>query len=165
MKKYLLTLVLSITFILPVFCQKDSTKISPEVKLFMTIMQDMEQYVPDTSAAPNDKITTKIQAIRQLRGGFNINEVVLFKLEESRQKNELNTQTYNRIKAFFKTGNGKRWLDNAVIHIYRKRFTYAELKTLEKFYRTPAGQKMATELPLIMVESLKAAEMIQKLAK
>ena len=31
-----------------------------------------------------------------------------------------------------------------------------------KFYRKLAGQKLATELPLIIVQSLAAAEMIQK---
>jgi hypothetical protein len=31
-----------------------------------------------------------------------------------------------------------------------------------KFYKTNAGQKMATDFPVIMLQSLKAAEMIKE---
>lgn len=68
----------------------------------------------------------------------------------------------DKVSMFLKSGNGKRWLDNAMIWIYRNHFTYSELKKLVKFYKTSAGQKMATELPLIMVKSLKAGEMIKE---
>ena len=68
----------------------------------------------------------------------------------------------DKVETFFKSGNGKRWLDKTMIWIYRNHFTYSELKKLVKFYKTPAGQKMATELPLIMVKSLKAGEMIKE---
>ncbi len=44
--------------------------------------------------------------------------------------------------------------------IYRKHFTYGEVKQLIKFYKTSAGKKMAVGLPIIMIESLRAAEMI-----
>ena len=98
-----------------------------------------------------------------MRGGFNINEVIEFKIEEDRQKNEVPKAELDKVANFFTSGNGKKWLNNAMIWIYRNHFTYSELKKLVKFYKTPAGQKMATELPLIMVKSLKAGEMIKEL--
>ena len=60
----------------------------------------------------------------------------------------------------FKTGNGKKWLDNAVIWIYRSQFTYKELKQLVRFYKKEVGQKLATDLPIIMMQTLTAAEKI-----
>ena len=76
--------------------------------------------------------------------------------------NFLSQAELDKVAIFFKSGNGKKWLDNAITWIYRNHFTYSELKKLVKFYKTPAGQKMATELPLIMVKSLKAGEMIKE---
>jgi len=99
--------------------------------------------------------------LRNLRGGFKINEAIDFKIEEDRQKNETSKTEMDKLSDFFKSGNGKRWLDNAVIWIYRSYFTYKELKQLVKFYKTSAGQKMATNFPIIMMQSLKAAEMIK----
>ena len=93
---------------------------------------------------------------------FDANNTKEFKIEEDRQKNEVPKAELDKVSMFLKSGNGKRWLDNAMIWIYRNHFTYSELKKLVKFYKTSAGQKMATELPLIMVKSLKAGEMIKE---
>ncbi|HYC29552.1 MAG TPA: DUF2059 domain-containing protein, partial [Chitinophagaceae bacterium] len=140
--------------------QTDSSAKKAIAPIFTRIVSEIQTYVPDTSAAPDDKITRKIIEIRQLRGGFNINEAIEFKLEEDRQKGDLSPEQFNKLSAFFSSGNGKKWLDNAVIWIYRKHFTYSELKQMAKFYRTPAGKKMGSELPVIILQSLKASEMI-----
>lgn len=122
----------------------------------------MSAYKPDTTPPPADKITQKIVELRKLRGGFNINEALAFKMEEDRQKGELPADVQKKLADYFTTGNGKRWLDNAVIWIYRNRFTYDELKSLVKFYKTSAGQKMASDFPVIMLESLAAGQMLKE---
>lgn len=129
--------------------------------IFDRIVIGVKDFQLDTTSAPTDKITKTIIELRNLRGGFNINEVVDYKIQEDRQKKEIPKEEIDKLETFFKTGNGKSWLDNATIWIYRKHFTYKELKRLVKFYKTSAGQKMATDFPIIMMQSLRAAEMIK----
>ena len=131
--------------------------------IFQRIAAGIKDYKLDTSAAPDDKITKKILELRSLRGGFNINEVIDFKIAEDRQKNEVPKEQLDKVERFFKTGNGRRWLDNAVIWIYRQHFTYPELKQLVKFYKTSAGQKMADDFPVIMLQSIRAGELIKEM--
>lgn len=145
------------------FAQTDTAKKNSIPAIFDRIAKSITDYQLDTTTAPDDKTTRKIIELRNLRGGFNINEVIEFKIEEDRQKNEVPKAELDKVANFFTSGNGKTWLNNAMIWIYRNHFTYSELKNLVKFYKTSAGQKMATELPLIMVKSLKAGEMIKEL--
>lgn len=72
---------------------------------------------------------------------------------------------YGRIKGYIETGNGKKWLDNAMIRIYREHFTLPEVEAAIAFYKTSAGQKMASDFPILMIQSLKAAELIMEYAK
>ncbi|MBP8114332.1 MAG: DUF2059 domain-containing protein [Chitinophagaceae bacterium] len=162
MKKYLIIVFIFCLFINNLFAQTDTTKKNSIPEIFSRITKSITDFQLDTTSAPNDKITKKIIELRNFRGGFNINEVIEFKIEEDRQKNEVPKAELDKVETFFKSGNGKRWLDKTMIWIYRNHFTYSELKKLVKFYKTPAGQKMATELPLIMVKSLKAGEMIKE---
>ena len=131
--------------------------------IFQRIGAGLKDYKLDTSAAPDDKITKKIRELRALRGGFNINEAIDFKIEEDRQKNEVPKEELDKLAAFFKAGNGRQWLDNAVTWIYRQHFTYPELKQLVRFYRTSAGKKMADDFPIIMLKTLRAGEMIKEM--
>jgi uncharacterized protein len=142
-------------------CYAQDTAKNKVPSIFERIATGVKDYKLDTSAAPNDKITKKILELRDLRGGFNINEAIDFKIAEDRQKNEVSKEELDKIASFFKSGNGKRWLDNAIVWIYRNHFTYSELKQLVKFYRTSAGQKMADDFPVIMLQSLRAGEMIK----
>ena len=142
------------------FGQDDTTP-----NIFEKLTSAAKNFRLDTSAAPADRITAKINELRSLRGGFNINEVMQFKIEEDRQKKETPAKDLDVLAAFFTSGKGKYWLDNAVTWIYREHFTYRELKKIVKFYRTTAGQKMATDFPAIMIKSLQAAEMIADLNK
>jgi uncharacterized protein len=128
--------------------------------VFVRIMDSIKSYQPDTTAPPDDKITWEIIRLRKLRGGFNINEVMSYKAEEDRRKKEKPADELDRSAAYFQSGNGRKWLENAVIWIYRRHFTYDELKTLTKFYSTSAGQKFAADLPVIMVQSMAAAQML-----
>ncbi len=155
-----LLLLLFLAVAMPALAQ--NTPVDPDI--FNKITAAAKEYVPDTSAAPNDKLTRKIMEFRNLKGGFNINEAVLFKFQEEEAKatDAAAKEAVQKMKDAFFNGNAKHWLNNAIIHIYRTQFTYKEMRQLVKFYRTPAGQKMATQLPVIIVKSLAAAEMIQK---
>src|SRR5690606_34582638 len=94
--------------------------------------------------------------------GFNINEAILFKIGEDQQKGDLQKEEAEKLEQFFSTGKGKTELDNAVIWIYRDLFTMREIRKLTQFYNSSAGQKLSENFPLIMVQSLKAAEEIGK---
>lgn len=129
--------------------------------IFEKLTNDLKDYKPDTTKAPNDKITKEIIKLRILKGGFNINEAIEYKLAEDKQKSEMSTADFEKFSTYFKTGNGKRWLNNAIISIYRQYFTYRELKQLTKFYKTAAGRKMADNFPFLMLKSLMAAEAVK----
>ena len=146
-----------------VFSQVDSLNPKKKSLIFDRLTKDLKEYKLDTTEVPNDKITKVIIELRNLKGGFNINEAIEYKLEEDKQKKEFSEADFESFSFFFLNGNGKKWLDNAVIWIYRTHFTYQELKQLVKFYKTPAGQKIATEFPIIMMKSLAAAEGIKNI--
>lgn len=129
---------------------------------FEKITTAVKEYKIDTSAVPGDKKTRKIIALREAKGGFNINEAIQYKLGEELQKKEKPADELQKMAAYFTSGPGKQQLDNAIIWIYRNTFSYKELKQLVKFYRSKTGQKMSASFPVIMLESLAAAEIIQK---
>lgn len=147
------------------FSQADTSSTKNPSAVFNNITKRVKEFRLDTTAAPDDKITEKIIELRNLKGGFNINEAINFKIEEERQKTETPTAELDKLSDYFNTGNGKKWLGNAITWIYRRNFTYAELKQLVKFYKTAAGQKMASEFPVIMLQSLQAGEMIKEMYK
>lgn len=144
------------------FSQIDSLNKTSE-NIYNRIGKALTEYNLDTSDSPDDRIKRKILELRNLRGNFNINEVVEFKIQEDINKGEISKKELDGLSNFFTNGKGKKWLDNAVIWIYRRHFTYPELKEMVKFYQTSAGRKMSIELPIIMVESLKAAELIKEI--
>lgn len=158
MKKQLLFIFIMLLSVIRSKAQTDSIYTSG---VFDKITNEIKTYKLDTSAVPNDKITKKINELRQLRGGFNINEAIMYKMEEEEQKNETPKATFDYLKGQFTNGKGKQWLDNAVLHIYRSHFNYRELKQLVKFYKTSAGQKLAADFPYIMMKTLMAAQTIQ----
>ena len=161
MIKYFIPTILLCFLAATSFCQTDTAAGNMASSIFERIAKSIKAFQLDTTAAPNDKVTAKIIELRALRGGFNINEAIDFKLEEDRQKGEMPKAEVEKLSAFFKSGNGKKWLDNATNWIYRRHFTYPELKQLVSFYKTSAGQKMAADFPIIMMQSLRAAEMIK----
>ncbi|MEI9943553.1 MAG: DUF2059 domain-containing protein [Chitinophagaceae bacterium] len=148
--------------VMTTFSQSDTAIKEKYLSIFDKIANGVKEYKLDTSFAPVDKITKKIVELRSLKGGFNINEAIDYKLEEDKQKGDAPVSEMSKFTEFMKTGNGKKWLDNAVVWIYRQHFTYKELKQLVKFYKTPAGRKMSGAFPVVMMQSLAAAEMIKE---
>ncbi len=161
MKKYInLTIVLCLFYSLS-FSQSDTSTVLDAADVFKRISKELESFKLDTTAAPNDKITKKIIELRNVKGGFNINEAIKFKIGEDKQKNESSIADIEKLATFFQSGDGKRLLDNAMIWIYREHFTYSELTQLVKFYKSSAGKKMSANFPLVMLKSLAAAETIK----
>ena len=161
MKTNYLFLLVYLFFTASLIAQNE-TGVPKNSPIFQRITEGMKNYKLDTLSPPDDKSTKLIMELRELKGGFNINEFIQFKMEEESQKPENNTEEFRRAMDFFTRGNGKKWLDNAVINIYRNHYTEKELKALVKFARTPAGQKLASETPLIILQTVTAGEMLKE---
>lgn len=131
-------------------------------EIFQKVSAAVKDFKVNTSAVPEDQFTREIRKLRVTKGGFNINEAILFKIGEDQQKGDLNKEEAEKLEQFFSTGKGKTDLDNAVIWIYRDLFTIREIRKMTQFYNSSAGQKVSQNFPLIMVESLKAVEEIGK---
>ena len=159
-KSLIVVLCFAISFL---FLQLE-TKAQEGPSVFEKLTNSLKEYKPDTTTPPDDKLTRKIIQLRELKGGFNINEAFNYKIEEEMQKGETPKAELEQLKAYFTTGDGKRRLDNAVIWVYRQEFTYKEIKKLVRFYKTSAGQKLSSSLPVIILRSLVAAEMVKEAA-
>jgi hypothetical protein len=140
--------------------QTDTTSGSKAAGAIEKILNEVKAYKIDTSDVPDDKITRKIIQLRKLRGGFNVNEVISYKMQEEERNKETPISTMTALKEQFQSGKAKQWLDNAVIWVYRQQFTYKELKQMVRFYKTSAGQKYATYFPAVMLKTLMAAQTI-----
>ena len=154
--------ILSLFFFSTARSQNIQPDTSGKGQVYERIMQAMAGFTPDTSAPPEDRLTRKIRKLRQLRGGFNINEMLEFKLAEERQKKEKPAAHINSLSDFFSQGNGKRWLDHAAIWIYRKQYNYRDIKRMVRYYRSATGQKSADLFPVIMVQLILTAETLTK---
>ena len=133
--------------------------------VFEKITATLKDFKVNTTAVPEDQLTREIRKLRETKGGFNINEAISFKIGEDLTKGDLTQLESEKLDQFFKSGKGKSDLDNAVIWIYRDLFTTSEVRKLTKFYKSSAGQKLSENFPIVMLESLKAAEGIMKTNK
>lgn len=129
-----------------------------ESDVFTRITSSAQNFVIDTTAVPDDKLSREIRKLIQIKGGFNIAEAIEYKIAEDKNSGDLSAADAKLVSDFFTTGNGSKWLDNALVRIYREKFTLTEIRSLVKFCKSPAGKKMSEEFPVIMLQSLKAAE-------
>src|SRR6476469_10130058 len=104
---FMVAAVLSLTSAL---AQTDS---AGKGSIYERVTSELASFKPDTSAVANDKITRKIRELRTLSGGFNVNSVIEFKMQEDEHKNELSSAALAHLKQEFENGRGKMWLDNA----------------------------------------------------
>ena len=150
------TLIVICCFYSFAFSQKNETD------EFKRISESVKNFEVDTTAVPDDKLSEKISEFRKLRGGFNIQAAMDYKIDEAREKNELSQTEYEDLKKFIDEGDGYKWMNNAVIWMYRKNFTVRDMNKLIKFYKSTTGKKMATQFPIVMLQSAKAAEIISE---
>jgi len=136
---------------------------SQDLPVYEKLMQEMKSFRLDTSAVPEDALTKKIRELRSLRGVFHISEAIQFKLQEEKSKGEMAPAQVAMLETSFQSGAGRRWLDNAMTWIFRRHFTLKEIKSMIRFYKSGAGQKLATAFPLVMLESMAAAQAIHEM--
>lgn len=163
MKKILLFAFMGCFLAITARAQNDSLQEQKVTNLIHRIINTTSKFKIDTTAVPNDRITKKILELRKYRGSFNVDALIDFKLRQDKNNHQISEAEYNREYHFFKDGIGRRWIDNAVIWVYRKHFTYKELRSLARFYKSPAGQKWGSEFPIVIIQVGMAAEQVGKI--
>ena len=119
----------------------------------------------DTVAVPNDSFSKKVRELRSEQKGLTLETILKMKIAEEQQKDTTHSKEYyQKLVDEITTGRTSKLLENSVINIYRRTFTEKELDELIAFYKTSAGQKMNTEYLLLLVQSVKDAEQLLKIA-
>ncbi len=158
--KYILTLALFLFFFQAAFSQIDSSFIA-KIKSLDTA----DVLKIDTSAVPDDIFTKKIKQLRNERSGLTIEAIIKLKLTEEQQKDTAHTKAfYSQLQEELTTGHTGKLLDNSLVNLYRRSYTEKEIDDLIAFYKTSAGKKMDKEFFIVLVESVKDAEQLIKMA-
>ncbi|MDQ6845819.1 MAG: DUF2059 domain-containing protein [Bacteroidota bacterium] len=119
----------------------------------------------DTVAAPDDALTAKIKLLRSEKKGLTLETILKIKLAEEQQKDTSHSKAYYEALTNDVTkGKTSKLIENSLINLYRKNFTGQEIDELISFYKTSAGKKMDKEYIFLMLESMKDAEQLIKLA-
>ena len=105
----------------------------------------------DTTAAPNDELTTAIKKLIEVTNGMNTSKTLMKGSLESQRKLNTNVpdEFYDRMLAAVESGQVNGYIENIVVKIYRQKFTLEEVNQVVKFYDSPVGKKMAVESPII----------------
>ena len=158
--KYILTLTVSLFFFHTAFSQIDSSFMARIKSLDTADVLKM-----DTLAVPDDAFTQKIKQLRSERSGLTIEAIIKQKLTEEQGKDTLHPKVfYDRLQEELTTGRAGKLLENSLINLYRRSFTEKEIDELIAFYKTSAGKKMDKEYFILLVESVKDAEQLIKMA-
>ena len=119
----------------------------------------------DTVTVPDDALTKKIKLLLSEKKGLTIGTIMKLKLTEEQQKDTTHSKKfYNKLTEDVTTGRTSKLIENSLINIYRRTFTEKEVDDLINFYQTSAGKKMDKEFLLLLVQSVKDAEQLLKLA-
>jgi hypothetical protein len=119
----------------------------------------------DTLAPPNDAFTKKIKVLRNERKGLTTENIIRMKLMEEQQKDTVHSKEfYTELQREITTGKTGQLLENSYVNLYRKHFTEREVDDLINFYKSSAGKKLDNEFILLMVQSVKGAEQLLKMA-
>jgi len=119
----------------------------------------------DTISVPDDLLTKKIKLLREQRNGLTTETVLRIKIMEEQQKDTTRSKEfYDKLLEEVTTGKTGKLLDNVLVNLYRRNFTEKEIDELLLFYKTSAGKKMDKEFILLMLQSVKDAEQLLKLA-
>lgn len=113
--------------------------------------------LPDTSAVPEDELTTAIRKMIVLTGaienGLRQGLANIEKLK-SEEQNSLPPEFFDRFAKEFTSDSFKRIFENYIIRIYRKYLTLEEVKGLTAFYETELGRKTIAVMPQLLGESM-----------
>jgi hypothetical protein len=119
----------------------------------------------DTLAVPNDVLTKKIKLLLSERQGLTIETILRLKITEEQQKDTAHSKDfYNKLVEEVTNGKTGKLIETSLVNLYRRIFTEKEIDQLVSFYGTSAGKKMDKEFLLILVESVKGAEQLLKMA-
>ena len=119
----------------------------------------------DTASVPNDALTKKIRQLRNEKNGLTIENILRLKIMEEQPKDSIHSKEfYNKLLVEVTTGPTSKLIENSLINLYRRNFTEEEIDELIAFYKTSAGKKMDKEFILMMLQSIKDAEQLLKLA-
>jgi hypothetical protein len=158
--KYILTFVLFLVCFHAAFSQIDSSFIAKIKSLDTADVLKM-----DTTAVPDDAFTHKIKQLRSERSGLTIEAIIKLKLTEEQQKDTAHTKAfYDQLQEELTNGHTGKLLANSLVNLYRRSYTEKEIDELIAFYKTSAGKKMDKEYFIVLVESVKDAEQLIKMA-
>jgi hypothetical protein len=119
----------------------------------------------DTSAPPNNRLTTQVRLLRDERGWFNIGAMIRLSIEGQRANDTTHSKEYyDRLLEDCEHGNAHRLIDNIFVNLYRQCFTEAEINQLVGFYKTSAGKKIATDFIVLTITGANAANEVVKAA-
>ena len=119
----------------------------------------------DTVTVPDDPLTKKIRLLMSEKNGLTVGTIMKLKIMEEQQKDTTHSKEfYNRLLEDVTTGKTSKLIENSLINLYRRTFTEKEVDELINFYQTSAGKKMDKEFLLLLVQSVKDAEQLLKIA-
>ena len=158
--KYILTPVLFLFFFHIAFSQIDSSFIARIKSLDTADVLKM-----DTLSVPDDAFSRKIKQLRSERSGLTIEAIIKLKLAEEQGKDKTHSKLfYDQLQEELTTGHTGKLLENSLINLYRRSYTEEEIDELIAFYKTSAGKKMDKEYFIVLVQSVKDAEQLIKMA-
>jgi len=102
---------------------------------------------------------TKEEAVRELTkitGAASLGRMVMDQMREAFQKSipDMPASFWDNFMAEVRSEE----MEDMLVPIYSKHFTLDELKQLIVFYKTPLGQKVIAEMPVVMKECMTAGE-------
>lgn len=117
---------------------------------------------PARSASEAHKSASEAQ-VRQLMEVAGVNRML------SEMASQINTQLAGMMQGQlpcvpasywngFLTSEGFRQVTDAVVPVYQKHFSAADIEGLIRFYRSPLGKKMVAQMPAVMSESMQAGQ-------
>ncbi len=114
---------------------------------------------------PDDALTAKIKELRKEKKGLTLETILKIKITEEQQKDTSHKKSfYDALLNDVTKGRTSKLIENSLVNLYQRNFTEQEIDELIIFYKTSAGRKMDKEYILLMVESIKDAEQLIKLA-
>jgi hypothetical protein len=117
----------------------------------------------DSTAAPDDELTKEIKAMLTVSGAMKASMETMKYMIELDRKNpsrRLSDEFYDRFLQSIESGRIGKLLENAIVKVYRARFTLQEMKEINAFFATVTGKKMAMEQSAIANDSRIAGEKI-----